>query len=89
MQIKDALTVCFHYSWRKLSFNFRECLDFRFFRDIVLLRTVRAATSTYGDTYYDKRGKTDGAQVTLPGAAGDNDTDADCSCDPSKQKSDI
>ena len=54
MQIKDALTVCFHYSWRKLSFNFRECLDFCLFRDIVLLRTVRVATSTYGDTYYDK-----------------------------------
>ena len=52
----------------------RYSLDFRLFRDIVLLRTVRTATSTYGDTYYDQRGKTDGAQVALPGVAGNHDT---------------
>ena len=54
-----------------------------------LLRTVRAATSTYGDTYYDKRRKTEGAQVALPGTAGDHDTDTDLKSASSEQKSDI
>ena len=67
---------CFHLNSRKKTFS----LDFCLFRDIVLLRTVRAATSTHGDTYYDKRGKTDGAQVAFPGTAGDHDADTSILC---------
>ena len=83
-QDKEAM-ISLASSWIILK-NCLFSLDFCLFRDIVLLRTVRVATSTYGDTYYDKRGKTDGAQVTLPGAAGDHDTDTDCPRDPPEQE---
>ena len=86
-QDKEAM-ISLASSWIFLK-NCLFSLDFRLFRGIVLLRTVKAATSTYGDTYYDKRGKTDGAQVTLPGAAGDHDTDTDCPRDPPEQESGV